>query len=236
MTAEEHKPFLAKPEGVRAVKRTILSALILIVGLGLTGCGGDHGGPSYIVTQILSDPVYDGDIAKDPDTGLFLIAQSNTQSVFAGIDPVSLVEYRAFLDFPLGGVGGVPLDAVIESATLVLYISSIRPWPLTYTIPVRIDLVSFQPPTLFETDYDRSIQPALATTTIYPAISQADLGSYVAVDVTSLMREAQRRGLPDFQVRILEDLGPVFPGLIEINDTTGPLRGELAPLLEVTYY
>jgi hypothetical protein len=50
------------------------------------------------------------------------------------------------------------------------------------------------------------------------------------------MAEAQRLGLPDFQIRILEDLGPVSPGLIEINDTTGANRGLLAPLLQVEYF
>jgi len=45
------------------------------------------------------------------------------------------------------------------------------------------------------------------------------------------MVEAQRRGLTNFQVRILEDDGFVFPGLIEINDTNAQ-----APLLEVVYH
>ena len=51
------------------------------------------------------------------------------------------------------------------------------------------------------------------------------------MDVTSLMVEAQRRGLVNFQIRILEDLGIVLPGYIEINDLTV----NRAPLLEVTY-
>jgi hypothetical protein len=44
------------------------------------------------------------------------------------------------------------------------------------------------------------------------------------------MVEAQRQGLANFQIRILEDDGFVYPGLIEINDTNA-----FAPLLEVTY-
>jgi hypothetical protein len=50
------------------------------------------------------------------------------------------------------------------------------------------------------------------------------------------MAEAQRLGLVNFQVRIMEDLGIVSPGLIEINDTTGVNRGTLAPVLQVTYF
>jgi hypothetical protein len=43
-------------------------------------------------------------------------------------------------------------------------------------------------------------------------------------------------GLVDFQVRILEDLGPAIPGLIEINDTTASNRSPFAPQLTVTCF
>ncbi len=208
-----------------------LIALLAVTTLALAGCGS---GTPTVVTQILSDPVYDGDIAKDAVTGAYTVTQGSTQSVFAGIDPGTNTEYRAFLDFPLSGWNGVPFDAVITSATLDIVISNIIPQPLTGPIPIRFDLVSFQPPTLIGSDYDRTIQPPLAT--IMTSISQADFGQHVFVDVTYLMAEAQRLGLPDFQIRILEDLGNVSAGRIEINDTTGPNRALLAPLLQVTYF
>ena len=187
--------------------------------------------PPRTTAQILSDPIYDGDITSEGT-----VTQGNTQSVFAGIDPATTVEYRAFLDFHLGGPQGVPGNAAIESAILDIEINSIVPQPLIDTIPIRIDLVSFQPPNLVSSDFDRTSQPALATMTLSPPISQSDFGQHVYVDVTPLMREAQQLGLPDFQVRILEDLGPVTPGLVEINDTTGANRDALAPLLQVTYF
>ncbi len=225
------------------MKKTYLAAIMVLISLSLTGCGGghDHGGgraPDQIVTQILSDPFYDGDIVQDPirSAGVFTVTRgmtSNVQSVFAGIDPITGAEYRAFLDFPLTGTGGVPGDAVIVKAILNIVINSIQ--PQAGTIPIRIELVSFQPPTLIGTDFDRTLQPALTFTTIVPQISSADVGYPVNVDVTLLMQEAQRSGLADFQIRILEDLGFVSPGLVEITDTTGPNRGVLAPLLEVTY-
>lgn len=221
---------------VTVMKKVFLSAIIVVISLSLAGCGSDdHGVPLY-TTQILSDPASDGDIARDPDTGFFLRTQgmtSSVQSVFAGINPATFVEYRAFLDFPLTGAGGVPGDAVIVSATLDIFIDNIFLDFSTDTIPIRIDLVSFPPFSLVQEDFGST---ALATTTISPPISSADFGKHVFVDVTSLMREAQRLGLPDFQVRILEDLVAFPPGLIEINDTTGSNRGVLAPLLEVTYY
>lgn len=220
------------------MKKLFLAALSVFMILALTGCGdGGRNNPQpFVVTTILSDPVFDGDIQKTPVTGTFIVTQGNTQSVFAGIHPTSGVEFRAFLDFRLTGLNGVPGNAIIDSAFLDIFINSIVPQPLIGTIPLRIDLVSFQPPDLIGTDFDRTLQPALASITVSPPISQADFGQHVTIDVTPLMVEAQRLGLLDFQVRIMEDLGIVTPGLIEINDTTGVNRSTLAPLLQVTYF
>jgi len=216
--------------------RRFLAIVLTSIILALTGCGGGSDAPPSIVTDIRSDPLFDGDIMRDPISGLLTGTQGNTQSVFAGVDPVTDEEFRAFLDFPLRISGGVPPNAVIASSVLDIFINSILPQPLTGTIPIRIDLVSFQPPTLIETYFDPTFQPALASITITPPISQADFGNHVLVDVTSLMTVAQQKVLDDFQIRILLlDLGAVPPGLIEINDTTGVNRGVLAPLLSVTY-
>jgi len=207
----------------------------------LSGCGGggeigdDRPPPTY-TTHILSDPVYDGDI-EQVSASSFTVTQgmsSAVQSVLAGIDPVAGTEFRAFLDFPLGGPGGVPGNAVIDSAFLEIYINDLE--PISGRLPIRVDLVAFQPPTLYTTDFSRSIQPALASVVITPDISRADVGTHVPIDVTPLMREAQRRGLADFQVRILEDLGPPIPVLMVIDDSTGANRSSYAPLLTVTYF
>ena len=205
--------------------------------LGLTGCGGgDDGPPPTYTTQILSDPGYDGDIEQTtPDTATVTQGMSPTvQNVLAGIDPVAGTEFRAFLDFPLTGSGGVPGDATIDSAFLEVFVDDLQ--PPGAVIPVRVELVTFQPPTLLPTDFDRTLQPPLAFTTISPRLSASDVGAYVPIDVTGLMIEAQRRGLPDFQVRIMEDLGPPIPGLFAIDDSTGANRSARAPLLTVTYF
>jgi hypothetical protein len=57
----------------------------------------------------------------------------------------------------------------------------------------------------------------------------------VPVDVTPLMREAQRLRLADFQVRIQRDNGTAS-GMIEINDIIGANRNSFAPQLDVVYY
>ncbi len=203
--------------------------------LALPGCGGGSSAPQTFITSIVSDSAYDGDI-EQTSPGSFTITQgmsTSVQSVFAGVDPITLNEFRAFLDFPLGGARGVPSNAVIDSAYLEIVVDSIR--PISATIPILIELVDFQPPTLLSSDFDRSFQPPLAYTRIRPSISPVDVGHNVFIDVTSLMQEAQFRALTDFQVRILEDFG-TSPGLVEINDMTGINRPSLAPLLTVTYH
>jgi hypothetical protein len=206
--------------------------------LSLSGCGGGEGddGRETVTTQILSDSRFDGDIEQTGPSS-FVITQgmtSTVQNVFAGIDPVGGTEFRAFLDFPLTGAGGVPGNAIIDSAFLEIYIDNLQ--PATGRLPIRVDLVTFQPPTLLETDFDRGLQPALGSVVVTPAISNEDVGTFVPIDVTSLMVEAQRRGLVDFQVRIMEDLGPAIPVLMVIDDRTGTDRSSRAPLLTVTYF
>lgn len=217
--------------------KKVLFAIMAGMILTLTGCGNQ--GPTYVTTQILSNPAQDGDIAFDPSTNSYSVTQGmagTVQSVFAGIDPVTSVEYRAFLDFPLNGTGGIPLDAGISSAFLNIIINSTNPQPLAGSFPIRIDLVSFQQP-MIGTDFDRTLQPALATlTTAIQPITQSS-SVQVTIDVTTLMIEAQRQGLSNFQLRIMEGLGTVVPGVIEISDPTlGTNPSALAPLLQVTYY
>jgi hypothetical protein len=206
--------------------------------LGLAGCGGGDGNDSQdtFTTHILSDARFDGDIEQTSAT-TFTVTQgmsTNVQTVLAGIDPDAGTEFRAFLDFPLGGANGVPSDAVIDSAFLEIYIDDLL--PITGQLPVRVDLVAFQPPTLIETDFSRTSQPALASVIVTPPIDRRDVGTFVPIDVTTLMEEAQRRGLADFQVRIMQDLGPAVPVLMIIDDTTGSNRSDRAPLLTVTYF
>lgn len=216
------------------MKKLIFASVMMTLILAMSGCGGGDGAvtvivtPPVIVTQKTTIPstlAFDADILNGTT-----LSPLNAPSLFAGIDPFAPSEYRAFLVFPLTGAGGVPGSAIIDAATLDIFINSIILAPSASSIPIRIELVSYPPQTLQPSDYYRINLPPLAYTTINPPISSADVGRSVRVDVTSLMAEAQFRGLANFQVRILEDDGFVFPGLININDSTTP------PLLEVTYH
>jgi len=206
--------------------------------IALAGCGGGGDNidqPDIVQTQILSDSGFDGDIEQTgPDTAIVTQGMTpNVQTVLAGIDPNTGDEFRAFLHFPLGGAGGVPANARIDSAFLEVFIDDLD--PTNAVVPVRVELVSFQQP-MVATDFDRTAQPPLAFVTLSPRLGPSDVGKYVPIDVTPLMVEAQRRGLADFQVRIMEDLGPAIDGLFAIDDTTGSNRGKTAPLLTVNYF
>lgn len=205
----------------------------------LAGCGGDgslYGGPSQVVTHILSDPRFDGDIEQtSPSTYTVTQGMSPTvQTVLAGIDPASGTEFRAFLDFPLTGPDGVPGDAIIDSAYLEVLVDDLI--PPSGSIPVRVELVSFQPPTLTGVEFDRTALPALGAVLVSGDVTSADVGQYVAVDVTPLMLQVQQLGLTNFQVRIMEDLGPAIGVLMEIDDSTAADRPQFAPVLTVTYH
>ena len=215
---------------------TLLIAAVCAL-LGLCGCGGGDGGdPPQVVSYILSDAAYDGDIEQTSPGG-YVVTQgmsASVQTVFAGIDPATGDEFRAFLDFPLSGDGGVPGDAFIDSTVLEFFVDDVE--PPSGSVPIRVDLVSFQPPTLLGTDFDRNAQPPLASMLIPGDITRGDVGNFVTVDVTPLMIRAQQLGLIDFQVRVMEDLGPAIFTLMEIDDSTGSDRGSRAPLLTVTYH
>jgi len=206
--------------------------------IALAGCGGGGDNidqPEIVQTQILSDSGFDGDIEQTgPDSAVVTQGMGpNVQSVLAGIDPNTGDEFRAFLHFPLGGPGGVPANARIDSAFLEVFIDDLD--PTNAVVPVRVELVSFQQP-MVATDFDRTAQPPLTFVTLSPRLGPSDVGKYVPIDVTPLMVEAQRRGLADFQVRIMEDLGPAIDGLFAIDDSTGSNRGKTAPLLTVNYF
>lgn len=206
--------------------------------LGLAGCGGTSAGgiPPPIVTHILSNPRFDGDIEQISPAS-YVVTQGmslSVQSVLAGIDPTARTEFRAFLNFPLGGFGGVPANAFIDSAFLEVLVDNVI--PVNGRVPIRVELVAFQPPTLIGTDFDRSFLPPLGAVLVSGDVTAADIGQFVPVDVTSLMIQAQQRGLVDFQVRIMEDLGPASFTLVVIDDPVTADRPQHAPLLTVTYH
>jgi hypothetical protein len=204
----------------------------------LNGCGGDDHfliPQTGVVTHILSDPSWDGDIEQTgPNT--YTVTQGMSpavQTVLAGFDPLSQTEFRAFLNFHLAGPAGVPAYASIDSAFLELLVVNLL--PTDGTLPVRVELVSFQPPALIGTDFDTTLLPPLATALVSGNVTSADVGQFVAVNVTSLMVRAQQLGLVDFQVRVLEDTGPPNFTLMEIDDSTASDRPQRAPQLTVSY-
>ena len=173
----------------------------------------------------MSDQPADGDVGfTAPAT--FLISQADvSRTVQYGIDSGG-TEFRAFLDFPLdGSTGGgvVPLNAVIVSADLEVYVNNVS---LSTSVPTLLDLVPFSIGGLISADFDSA---PLRTRTPFD-IRTLDINNFVRIDVTSLMREAQRLGVRDLQLRFVLD--PVAAsGLVQLDDG---VAGR-APLLIVEY-
>lgn len=230
------------PENIRRAgsRRTCLirswsycALLFVLLMAVLVGCGSgghkEHQPDPLFVIQILSDQTADGDIAQSPAAVRTVTSAVDTGSVLVGIDAVSGDEYRGFLDFPLRGLHGVPLGASIDSATLEIFIPGLVIPASDPTLPVLMDLVTFQPPTILASDFDRSVQPPLLSMPF--DFYSSDAGTFVVIDVTALMDEAQIEGLPDFQLRFVLDF-IATSGLLEIEDAAA----DTAPLLTVTYY
>ena len=220
---------LKRYNGGSLAGRIVLYAVLVLAVFALNGCHNDNAPLPTYDAEIVSDVYADGDIGLALDGTYTVSSAIDTGSVLAGVDPVTGEEYRGFLDFPLGGVDGIPLDAVIESATLELYIIGMSDSLPDEIFPFLIDLVDFQPPYLVGDDFSRSIQPPLLTMPVdfYPS----DVGNFVVIDVTELVDEAQFQGLPDLQLRFLLDFS-ADSGLIEIDDADV----DTAPLLRITYY
>ena len=213
------------------MKKSCSLGLLMILLLPLAGCGGGGGDDRQVFeAQIVSDQLADGDIAFDPVTGVYTIYPA-PPVLFFGISPPDvdphLTEFRAFLDFPLDGSTGedvLPAFAGILSASLEVFVREVSFAP---QVPALIDLVTYPVERLGVPDFD---SPPILTQSVnfFPE----DTGAFVRIDVTPLMREAQRIGLSDLQFRFLLDF-TVDSGLVAIEDQPDVLL--TAPLLTVRY-
>jgi hypothetical protein len=212
--------------GGTAMRKIGILGLVGVFVLALAGCGGGGGdGPHTVVIQSLSDQPADGDVGfTAPAT--FSISQADVaRNVLYGIDAGG-TEFRAFLDFPLdGSTGGgvVPLNAVIVSADIEVFVNNVS---FSSSVPTLLDLVPFPITGLTIGDFDSA---PLLTRTLFD-IRTLDINNIVRIDVTSLMVEAQRLGLRDLQLRFLLDLAATS-GLVQLDD--GVLGR--APLLTVEF-
>jgi hypothetical protein len=211
------------------MKRLFWLGAVILAMIFTTACGGGGDGRRPIlVAEIISDQPTDGDIAFDPVLQSYTITQG-PDTVFFGIDDSdpNLPEYRAFLDFPLDGSTGedvIPADAAIVSATLEVFINQVS---FATVVPTDVELLTYSVAGLGAQDFDSV--PILSQTLNF---FNTDVGGFISLDVTPLMREAQRLGLADFQVRFVLDFTTDF-GLVGIEDR--PAIGLTAPVLTVEY-
>ena len=210
------------------VKFLSIVAILILGVVSIIASGGGSSPLTVIVAEIFSDQPTDGDIAFDPILESFTIS-NGPETLFFGIDDIDInqPEYRAFLDFPLDGSTGeevIPINARIVSATLEVFINEVSFDPI---VPTLLDLVFYPTTGLRVEDFDSL--PLLSKSLNFFA---SDVGTIVSIDVTPLMREAQSRGLPDFQVRFVLDFVTDF-GFVGIEEL--PFDPNIAPLLTVRY-
>jgi hypothetical protein len=228
--------------GGTAMRKIGILGLVGVLALVLAGCGG---GSTQVNTQIIdSNRSVDADITRDLVSGTvgapFLA--SSTGNVLAGItvDPggTSVADTRGFLNFPLGTI---PLNASISFASVTVFLNQVTLRSPLLPSPFFIDLINTVtfPPPVQSSDYSAPF----AATRMPPSprldFVNTDQGRFVEIEVTSLMLEAQRLGLPSFEVRLGFDNGAFLAdpnttrGLIEIDDRASvPLQ---RPFLTVDY-
>ena len=183
------------------------------------------GTPGTTIVRILSDLASDGDIAFDPVLSSFTVT-TGPSSVLFGIDSLNfnLPEFRAFLTFPLDGVTGqpvVPGDAFIVSAEVEVFVNL---FDFASTVPTFLDLVQYPLGGLAAIDFDAV---PLATRPAFDFFA-SDLGFFVPIDVTSLMRAAQvPPALVDFQLRFSRDMS--VPPLAPSSSARNAGRTVVAP-------
>ncbi|WP_129125333.1 hypothetical protein [Geomonas oryzae] len=185
------------------MKRKILWLVLAAVLFALAGCGGGSDRP-VLETTIESDLNVDGDIFEPLNGDPRTVTQGAT--VLVGVTGTG--EYRGFLSFPLNAI---PLDAFIHSATLTFTLV-----PPTDDIPLEMELVSFQPTGLLPSFYQEGLTVYASSLYTLPA---PNAFNQVSFNVTSLMREAQRRGFNDLQLRILENRDFTVQGLVEFSES-----------------
>ena len=222
-----------KNHGERPMRRLLSLGLAVILALALAGCGDDDSDFQAVFSaEILSDASVDGDLSLAPGETVPLITPATAfNEILIGVDGAN-VEYRGFVHFPFNGSTGgdrIPSDADVRFAYVEFFVSSVN---FIGTADFLMDLVSFPPP-LVPDDYFRDVTIPLASRT-FPMRSD-DLNGFVRIEVTPLMREAIRLGLPDFQIRILLALDLPF-GQFGVEDIPGGAGTFTAPLLYVEYY
>jgi hypothetical protein len=198
--------------------------------------------PPPTVVNILSDPTLDGDITKDLASGFIGVptVATNTGNVFAGIEVsqvtgVSISESRGFLIFPLAAL---PSNASIQFASITVFVNNVS-FVTSSTAPIpflldSIDTIVFPPP-IVSADFDSAFRTSRSL-----SFFGRDAGTFVEIDVTSMLADAQARLLPQFEVRFLFDEArfqsdlTTTRGLIEIDDSA--TNTSRAPLLRVEFF
>ena len=226
------------------MKKLCFPAMMALLILSLAGCGGEFvvflGTP--IGLEILSDPALDGDITMDLGTGNIgpPTVAATTGNVLAGIDinpgtGVPVAESRGFLIFSMEAI---PSHAYIQFASIRVFLNDVSfVTSSTAPIPFLLDSIDtiLNPPPIVSDDFNSSFRRSRSL-----SFFGRDAGNFVEINVTSLLADAQARGLSHFEVRAVFDQDRFLSdptttqGLITIDDRT--TNSSRAPMLYVEYF
>lgn len=205
--------------------RKIFIAALLLSSTILAGCGGGSDAPPRFTGQILSSQRSDGDI--ESNGGVFTV----TPAAVSGIPVYGLGtanEFRAFVTFPLDGSAGgaiIPVDARVLSADLELHVNRVD----LAVIPTLLDLIAY--PLTGPTPADFNSPPLAPTAFRTFNMFSTDVGNFVRIDVTPLVREAILQGRNEVQFRLMTDFSSTAVGLAGFDDDVAAT----APLLTINY-
>jgi hypothetical protein len=198
----------------RRVPVVAVPLLLLLLLLPFVGGCDDHDDHPTATTQILSSYYDDGNIVRYGDGSYdHFFPPPSDDNIWVGLYGAD--EWRGFLQFPLGGSGGVPAGVGIRRATLDLVVRSVQPGMRLYVDLVDVDTSlgaygAANPEALWN---DGMVLPLATVAVDHPYMSSP-------------------RHVP-VELRLLLDPG-ASAGLMIFTDPWADTQ--VAPLLEVEYY
>ena len=184
------------------MRKIWILGLVGVLALVLAGCGGGGSSRSVFTGSIDSDRSVDADLTLDLSGGgtPTLALASTNGNVLAGVTVdtggTPVADTRGFLNFSLSSI---PLSASIRFASVTVYLNQVTLDNSLLPTPFFLDLIDTDtfPPPIRTSDYSVAF---IGTPRSFDFLN-IDQGNFVEIEVTSLMQEAQIRGLSTFEVR-----------------------------------
>ncbi len=212
------------------MKRAVILGIALVLAAALAGCGGDENlGPNTTIKDILSlGGTNDGDITYTG--GSYSVFTSDQSPFTIHVQKDASVETRGFLTFSLSGI---PSNATIVRATVLLPILSAVPAGTNPSVALLPDMVSFPPLDTLATQTDMGNVYNTTPILLGPSfeVFPGDAGFDASFDATDAVKRANQIPLSTLQIRLT-----AVSGSLDIDDLFNSTTGGGTPLLRVEYF